>query len=40
LVSCLVANSRDCEHVGFFDNHAFCLSPKREEIIIRTLSRR
>ena len=38
LVSCLVTNPRDCPHVGFFDAQAFCLSPQREEIIIRTLS--
>jgi hypothetical protein len=40
LVACLVGDARDCQHVGFFDENAFCLNPKREEIIIQTMSRR
>jgi hypothetical protein len=40
LVACLVAEARECQYIGYFDEHAFCLNPNREEIIIRTMSRR
>jgi hypothetical protein len=36
LVFCLVTTPYDCKHAGFLDEVAYCLHPKREEIIART----
>jgi hypothetical protein len=38
MVYCLVADPRDCKHVGFMDGTPLCLNPDRESIIARTLA--
>jgi hypothetical protein len=36
VVLCLVADPRECPHIGVFGGINCCLSPRREEIIART----